>query len=57
MVHKAVNSVCYRQSDLEGPDCSCDMSLEDALPLATASPSGEARVVDADGVPVGAISV
>ena len=45
------------KSDLEGPDCSCDMSLEDALPLATASPSGEARVVDADGVPVGAISV
>ena len=45
------------KSDLEGPDCSCDMSLEAALPLATASPSGEARVVDADGVPVGAISV
>ena len=43
--------------DLDGPDCPLDMSLEAVLPLAAASPGNEARVVDADGVPVGVISV
>ncbi len=42
---------------MEGPSCSSDLSLEDALPPVTASPDDRARVVDAKGKPVGMISV
>ncbi len=43
--------------DLDGPDCPLDVCLEDALPLVAGAPGNEARVVDADGAPVGAISL
>ena len=43
--------------ELEGRSCSEEMSLEAALPLASACPSNEVRVVDAAGAPAGAISV
>ena len=43
--------------DLSGPDCLHDMSVEEALPLAVASPGGMARVVNGEGSPVGAISL
>ena len=43
--------------DLSGPDCLHDMTVEEALPLAVASPGGMARVVNGEGSPVGAISL
>ncbi len=43
--------------DLAGPDCAHDMTIEDALPLAVASPGGEARVVSAEGEPIGTVSL
>ena len=45
------------QPGLAGPDCPHDMSVEEALPLAVASPGGMARVVSDEGSPVGAISL
>ncbi len=39
-----------------GPCCSSDMLLEDALPVVTAAPEQKAQVLDEDGKPVGAIS-
>ena len=42
---------------LDGPDCPLDVCLEDALPLVAGASGNEARVVDADGAPVGAISL
>ncbi len=45
------------ESGLDGPDCSLDAYLEDALPVVARAPGNEARVVDADGAPVGAISL
>ena len=42
---------------LSGPDCPHDMTVEEALPLAVASPGGMARVVSDEGSPVGAISL
>ena len=53
-----VGSIMERlRPDLSGPDCPHDMTVEEALPLAVASPGGEARVLNGDGEPVGAISV
>ena len=43
--------------DLSGPDCSHDMSVEEALPLAVASPGGAARVANTRGEPVGTVTV
>ena len=43
--------------DLSGPDCPHDISVEEALPLAVASPGGEARVLNSEGEPVGAVSL
>ena len=42
---------------LDGPDCPLDVCLEDALPLVAGASGNEARVVAADGAPVGAISL
>ena len=53
-----VGSIMERlRPDLSGPDCPHDVTVEEALPLAVASPGGEARVLNGDGEPVGAISV
>ena len=53
-----VGSIMERlRPDLSGPDCPHDMTVDEALPLAVASPGGEARVLNGDGEPVGAISV
>ena len=44
-------------ADPECPDCPVDMSVEEALPLAKASPGRGARVVDSQGTPVGSVSL
>ena len=45
------------ESGLDGPDCPHDACLEDALPVVAGASGNEARVVDARGAPVGAISL
>ena len=42
---------------LEGPDCAHDLSVEEGLPLVAESSDGEARVVNGEGEPVGAVSL
>ena len=43
--------------DVSGPDCAHDMTVEEALPHAVASPGGEVRVLNSEGEPTGVVSL